>query len=208
MKSNDECIKEGTCKNGVKINVEVNNKGNYNFYVIDDNNGELTLIMDRNLGSNIAYITKEDYEGSKGTNYGDNGNSELGPLTALKQLEDLTSDWTNIKSYNYILENDMDNRNGNYSYKSMEIKNVKARLLTYTESAKLGCTTEKDNCPEYLYTNLNGTGDDKTYGYWLSTASSFYQSDGWMNCYTKNLIRHHVYRALSYGIRPVIKVKK
>ncbi len=93
LKSDNNCLKsKDICPNGTKVNVQVNNKENYDFYVIKDTGSELTLIMNKNIGPTVAWITKEDYEAAGGTesDYGEFGNNNKGPLTALKQLEDLT----------------------------------------------------------------------------------------------------------------------
>ncbi len=105
----NNCIKDITtkCENGTKVKVRVNNKENYDFYVINDDGSELTLIMDRNLGPTVDWITKEDYEAAGGTAWDEQyGSNNKGPLTVLKQLEDLTKDWTNIEAYSYTLEDD------------------------------------------------------------------------------------------------------
>ena len=105
--TNNSCLTDGICENGTKLNIKVNEKENYDFYVIKDDGEELTLIMNKNLGPTVAWITKEDYEAAGGTAWDEKyGANDKGPLTALKQLEDLTKDWTNIKAYDYTLEDD------------------------------------------------------------------------------------------------------
>ncbi|MBE6148667.1 MAG: hypothetical protein E7167_04180 [Firmicutes bacterium] len=85
---NNECIKKGNVcslqdiKNGVYVDVEVNDKKSYGFYVISNTENEMTLIMNENIADNIDW------------------HHELinmkGPLEALGQLSDYTYSWTKI----------------------------------------------------------------------------------------------------------------
>ena len=81
LESENECIKYNeTCENGTLVKVKVNDESTYNFYVINDTGNELTLIMDKNIGPKVAWITESDYTNAGGTNYGTFGNNEKGPI--------------------------------------------------------------------------------------------------------------------------------
>ncbi len=67
--------------------------------------------MNKNIGGTVSWINNEDYVKAGGIAWNESyGANDKGPLTALKYLETLTKgwtdNWTNIKSYDYILEND------------------------------------------------------------------------------------------------------
>ena len=209
MSSENNCIKRGySCSKtemladeGIKVKVEVAQNIFNDFYVINDENEELTLIMDRNLydetdenNGNVAWYNKL--------------NNSSGPLTALEKLKEKTSVWTNINEREYIYSDD----GGGNKYNIEEPYLMKARLPKYTELTNLGCKRDAVGCPSYLYQNLYGTGDDNTKGYWTSAAKSDSSHhslcvyiDGKISfSYT---IYGHPYSAIA-GIRPVITISK
>jgi len=206
---NEKCLEEDIKSDeGIKVNVQVNESENYDFYVVSDTGSELTLIMDRNLGNKIEWISKTDYNDD--TNYGTFGNNNKGPITALQELKSLTSTWKNIDPYSYILTNDSDNLGGSYGYTEVLEENVKARLLTYTEANSLGCTSSSGSCPIWLSANLSSMNTaEEPYGYWLSTAYSSSSSWAWLINSSKKLeYNFYLYSNNGNGIRPVIKIKK
>ena len=205
--TNNTCLTDGICENGTKLNVKVNEKENYDFYVIKDDGNELTLIMNKNLGETVAWISQTDYEESGGTNYGEYGNNEKGPLTVLEELKIRTKDWTNIKAYDYTLNDD----SGKNKYQSIKIENVRARMLTYTEAIKLNCIYEENNsCPEYLYENSGDLKDTNSSlrGYWLSSAHFDSSQYGLGINLFGRVSYNNVNRDFAYGIRAVIKIPK
>lgn len=196
MTSTDNCINEGKCSAGTKVKVQVSPNEKYNFYVIDDNTTALTLIMDSNLGDNVAW-------------YADANDNSQGPKTAVAELKKRTSGWTNIpeSEYTYI-----DDGGGNEYAAFTEI--MRARLITYKEATeKLGCTYTGGSCPDWLYKNLLSTGSDtdsvgnSKNAYWTSAA---YYNDikESFSLYRYGKIGHHSTAASVNGIRPVITLMK
>ncbi len=221
--TNNTCLTDGICENGTKLNVKVNEKENYDFYVIKDDGEELTLIMNKNLGPTVAWITKEDYEAAGGTAWDEKyGANDKGPLTALKQLEDLTKGWTNLKSYNYTLEDDKPSKleqkigisNSRTMYKPVKRTNVRARLPKLSDIEDL-IVLDLENeeqpiiMPAYLYENLSiENTDEKPYAYWLSTANSDSSSISFDVYYHGFVDGHSVFYYYTGGVRPVIKISK
>lgn len=213
ISSNNSCIRnvDLLCDNGTVVKVQVNENTSYDFYVIADTGNELTLIMDRNLGENVIGITQEDYNGAGGSSWvsADLGSNSEGPLTALITLENRTANWNNISPNTYILENDDDGNEGVNTYEPIIRTNVRARMLTYTESINLGCTNGNNNCPDYLTSNLSAENTNQMpLGYWLSTVSSSMYYDGYGIECGSGLINTGIVEESSYGIRPVIKLSK
>lgn len=209
MTSTSTCIKDvnSICPSGTLVKVQVNVEDAYNFYVIEDSGNELTLLMDRNLGSKVVWVSSADYIASGGTleNYTAN-NISRGPLTALVALEERTSDWINIPTMSYTLNDD----GGNAKYLPISKTNVRARMLTKTEIQKLGCSQGTSSCPAYVYINTS-TGNTNTqhWGYWLSSATGV--SNNFTDGLTVDCIGRQYMDVVSkgaYGVRPVIKLSK
>ncbi len=214
--TNNSCLTEGICENGTKLNVKVNEKENYDFYVIKDDGNELTLIMNKNLGPTVAWISKEDYIAAGGTesDYGYTGNNNKGPLTALKQLEELTSDWTNIPAYNYTLEDDRPSKmielfeSLEIMYQPIKRTNVRARLPMLTDIENI-VDWETAKIPTYLYENLvEPTVDGQHRAYWLSTATTGPSDCSFVVDYEAGIHAGIVSYSVSIGSRPVIKISK
>ncbi len=219
----NNCIKDITtkCENGTKVKVRVNNKENYDFYVINDTGEYIELIMDRNLGEKVAWISKEDYIKAGGTesDYGEYGNNNKGPLTALNQLEDLTKNWTNIPAYDYTLEDDkplkIEEQQGKSSktmYQKVTRTNVRARLLSITDIEDFIVLDLKNNSitmPKYLYENLSEANTEgKPHEYWLSTAFSNHTYYSFNVNYNGGVGGTDGHNYGHGGVRPVIKVSK
>jgi len=205
MTSASTCIAgEKICVNGTAVTVNVNDTISYRFYVINDDGNELTLIMDRNLGEKVAWITKEDYEAAGGFWNMSYGSNDKGPITVLKRLENLTKDWSNIEAYNYEVIDDSANKR----YSSLKRTNVRARLLTKTELIKLGCNENNTNaCPQYLSKNLSASDtNEQPKGYWTTTTWKNESSYVFYVSYNGYLYGNNVMNTT--GIRPVIKIPK
>ncbi len=205
LKSQNNCINTGTCSNGTLVNVQVNSSENYNFYVINDTGSELKLIMDRNLGNQDVYwIVYPDYVEAGGTNWDSNHYyADVGPRTALKELESRTSNWTNIKAYDYTLVDEADPYQGKILYQPIKRTNVRARMLTYAEANTLGCTKSSNSCSTYLYDNL----DSSQRYYWLSASASMEGNQNALVMYYTGRLDFTTAPSKG-GIRPVIKVPK
>ncbi len=221
--TNNSCLTDGICENGTKLNVRVNEKENYDFYVIKDDGNELTLIMNKNIGPKVAWITKEDYEVAGGTNWNSQyGANDKGPLTVLKQLENLTKDWTNIKAYDYTLEDDKPAKleqelalsDSKSMYQPIKRTNVRARLPKLSDIEDL-IVLDLENeeqpiiMPEYLYENLSEANTDgQPYLYWLSTAHSYGSNGSFIVFYYGHVGGSSVFGYYNGGVRPVIKISK
>jgi len=212
MTSENACIKNGICNEtdilaGIKVNVKVNDDENYDFYVIDDTGTKLTLIMDRNLGENVAWINAEDY--IKANNKNANPDtceftscSDEGPLTALNELMIRTNEWINIPEIKYTYSDD----SGIMRYSDFDII-MRSRILTNTEinNIKIACDGA---IPDWLYGNLKNTGDNNTEGYWLSTANNTQVYYATFMGYGGSSFRNNIDINWMYGIRPVIEISK
>ena len=229
ISSTSECVTSGTCSdteinNGIKVNVKVNDKENYDFYVISDNGTELTLIMDRNIGTQVAWVTKVDYNDD--TNYGSYGKTDKGPITTLNYLNNQTANWTNIdpiESYTYD-----NNLNDSSAYQKLEITNgegvltskdgattttltgvSRARLLTYEEADAL-CRVNSYKTPTWLYTNLSSSNTTEVpKAYWFLTTHPPYTYDVRAMYYDGVLTYNNmVSNETTHGTRPVITLSK
>ena len=83
---------------GVTYTCELGDGEENTFYVLETSGDNVSLIASMNLGTNVAWVTKEDYLAAGGTesDYGTYGNNKLGPITANKILEERTSGWTKL----------------------------------------------------------------------------------------------------------------
>ena len=98
----------------------------------------------------------------------------------------------------------------NFTYNYIKRNFVRARILSYTETQKLGCSnTLTLTCPEYLWDNLNSQkNNDLPTGYWLSTSETSKPFSAW-KMQSNGLIGNDIVSSsLSSGVRPVIKVSK
>mgnify|MGYP003304901226 CR=1 FL=1 len=214
------------CPNGTLLNIQVNETTAHDFYVINDTGTVMTLIMSKNIGEKVSWVTKVDYANDSA--YGPNGNNNKGPITALKYLNSQTSGWTfidPITSYTYN-----NNPNGNtytFGYQRLTVTNgnavltdqigtttaiagiTRARLLTYEEASALQ-TANSGTTPSYLVTNLSADNTTAApYGYWLSTAAPEKDTDARYVIYSGKLTyTHYVSNETNRGVRPVITVKK
>ncbi|MEG0026355.1 MAG: hypothetical protein RR732_03705, partial [Bacilli bacterium] len=158
--------------------------------VVSDTEDKVTLIMDKNL---ISFVAWSDF------NIVSNG-----PDTALKTLEIATKEWTNVSSFNYeLLILNVDNTTSSIAMKT----NVKARLLTKNEALNLSCVGGRNFCPSWLVTNLSIDNTEKLpFGFWLSTAVR--QNVAWYINYSKDLNGSTVYYLGQLGVRSVIELYK
>ena len=224
------CVTNKTeCAPGTPVAIQVNASDVYNFYVIDETENEVTLIMDRNIGNKVSWVSKVDYNDD--INYGEYGRNDKGPITALNYLNSQTSTWTNIPEMeNYTYDNNLNGTTKTHGYQKLEITHgigklinqdgdmtttlsgtSRARLLTDEEAKNksIGCTTSSGSCPEWLYTNLSILNSTETpAGYWFLTSNSAYsylvQS---IDCGGK-IYSNHVYYGTNQGVRPVITLSK
>lgn len=208
-------VPKGFFEAGDEYICKVNDNTSYNFYVLSDNgNGTINLILDHAITDSAWY---------------DVSDNASGPEVALKNLNDLTTTWSNIDNIsldfedeNYDLTTLLEGThtsgygsittNGSkttiYRLDNSEVRtftNLKARLLNMRELTKLGCSVKEDSCPSWLVYNNEGEVES------LHTLSSLSASN--TNVievfgnegapYLKSTIATD-----SLSIRPVITIKK
>ena len=208
MSSMDNCINIGKCEAGTKVNVKVNNREKYDFYVINDNTTELTLIMDRNLGGKVMWATADDYAmaNTDSTSCSTASCTDEGPVTAVAILKERTAGWINIPERDYTYSDD----GGGNKYEGFT-ETMRARMLTYTEATTtLGCDTSTNgSCPSWLYTNLSSSNTtEQTYGYWTSSANRWSVTWAHIIIYDGYVFGSDSYRDTVNGLRPVIELSK
>ena len=168
-------------------------------------------MMDRNIYASgnttepdVAWITKSAYVAAGGTeaDYGDYGNNNKGPRTAVAELKTRTSGWSNIPERTYTYSDD----GGGNKYTSFT-ETMRARMLTYTEANNIK-TANNNTMPTWMYINLNGTGDNNTYGYWLSAAIAYDSTSAWGVGCSGDINGYYVYSETNVGLRPVITLSK
>lgn len=105
-------VPTGEFKYGDEYTCDVGDGEDKTFFVIHQENKNLvSLIMDSNIDENgkaiksstingptVAWASLEDYVASGGlaSNYGENGQTDKGPVTANKKLHEYTSNWVNL----------------------------------------------------------------------------------------------------------------
>ena len=158
-KSGNKCT-EKEIYDGQLVNVKVNDSENYDFYVISDDGTNLTLLKNGSLGPTVAWLNYEDLESV--FNYHDWAGPKFGPYTILKQLNNLTSSWTNIN----VIENyDFQNPGfSNSGYKGLKISNGVVTITTkdLTEAVVPG-TSRARLMTEEEYNTIKGYGDPDDY---------------------------------------------
>ena len=205
------CITDGSeCSKGTAVALQVNDTETYNFYVIDDTDGKLTLIMDRNLGDNVAWISEADYTtaNTDSTSCPYTACNDEGPITAVATLKERTSGWTNIlkKEYTY---NDDEERNRYTAF----TETMRARLLTEEEATDIR-TANNGTMPSWMYVNLKNTGSntdsagDNKYGYWISETTPGNTNNARSIYHNNGGISNAVVFYFGYGLRPVITISK
>lgn len=169
------CAKEGNkCSqkdiiDGQLVNVSVNNKTNYDFYVIDDDGEILTLLKRKSLGDIVAWCSRDDKYDVFLAEENADGNI-YGPYTALKYLNELTNDWTNIDFINnYNFENP--NTWGNKAYLGLNIQEGVITLISNSSTTKIVPGQARARLlTESEFKYITGTQDDNYNGdnnHWL-----------------------------------------
>ena len=191
------CLNDGTeCAPGTPVAIKVNATEVYNFYVISDEDNEVTLIMDRNI-----YVSGSTTDVNV-VWYADSADNSHGPTTAVTTLKERTNGWNNIPERVYTYSDD----GGGNMYSSFT-ETMRARMLTKTEASALK-TVNNDRIPSWLYVNLKEKGDNNTWGYWLSTADGNYSDSAISMYYIGNFSRTNVTDSRYIGLRPVITLTK
>lgn len=171
----DDCASTGVCKVGTPFIIQVNEIETYKFYVLSDDGEKVNLIMDKNIKDFVQWAP--------------NFNSD-GPISAIEQLQQETSDWTNLLERNYKISDENEDK----AYKDFYIKS-RSILPTYS---LISNTLDS----KFVYENLN-----KNSGYWITKANPLKS----FNAYIVNsdgVIQLVDISSEDYGIRPVITVYK
>lgn len=195
---------------------------NYKFYVLNtaqENAKTVDLIMSHNINSDgsIAYsgitntgnniynltswINEEDYlkENGKSSDWGDSGNNNKGPITALNFLKKATSKWTNLDRI--IVNTYIDTSGKVYNMKEYKMY---ARLPYYSEVSMVSSDTKWLINNLYNSASITGLNDIKTItGYWTLSSKPY---GAWGIRGDGTLFGVYIYRDSVYGVRPVITV--
>ena len=155
-------VARGDFNYGDEYTCDVGDGENKIFFVIENSENNVSLIMNTNVGvdgksvtpsstnlSTVAWVSKEDYVASGG-NVDSDGCcvfNDKGPVTATKALKEYTSTWTNLHP-------------------------SQIKLPTYDQLYKAAGNIES-NLPIWLYDYLDGTIHSVVdlCGYWLSSIS-------------------------------------
>ena len=218
------------CK--VKDNMEKDFKDGYYFYVLStEADGTVNLIMDRNINSDgtpvtkailesdknsnggiynlVAWVSQKDYNDD--VNYGEGGNNNKGPLTAMNFLQEATKTWTNTNKILIDSFESYDFENNIYYKNQMKSYNVYARMPYYNE-VNLDTSTNKMWLIDYLsgeYDEEEGLVGreneiDGIVGYWTLYSPVDDTSFALAVYYAGGLGNFGVYSNDVIGVRPVI----
>lgn len=152
------------------------------FYLLNIQTDSVSLIMDKNIGSNVAWNAANTINN--------------GPESAIAYLKRLTKKWNNVA---VSMPNGLDiaKAGGDNSWNSNKVSETLSGWLY----SNLNCAI--NTCTEVVDENDSGT----TLGYWVTTvydSTKAYQVD-----YSGKLgYNHEIVDAGYYGIRPVITVSK
>ena len=115
---------------------------------------------------------------------------------ALSYLNLITANWTYIDRIN------------SYEYKNTGIMYSNFKI-TKDELINLGCSNLYESCPKWLYSSLSSSNTNKNpYGVWTITTSNSISNYVFTLFYTGNIDTNVSTNKYSYGIRPVIELKK
>ncbi len=211
-----ECYKDknaNSCSVGTIIKYRVKENEEHYFYVLHDDGDKITMQQRENIIKSKEWYKEED-------------DNWYGPETILPELEDATKTWTNVNVIEYqpgvtiLYENQytgcsISGLTCNYNKYTMSQRKARARMITFQEAKKTGCTVNNVSCPEWLYnylyksTSYDGSYDDTSgdYGYWTMSASNGNNSDAWLvrndGCLAINQTMSR-----AYGARAVVEINK
>ena len=197
-------IPQGQFAYGDEYTCELGDNDEKTFFVLETNGDDVSLIMNANVDSNgkaitssnipndkgtVAWVTKEDYLAAGGTeaDWGNDGNNNLGPLTAEKILKSNTKGWTKLNLSQITLP----------SASQVAIASGK----TFDGHSVIGLS-------QWLYDYLDETTNPvpALVGYWTDT----HEIDVSINALHIMSYGYIVFNnvKVSYGIRPVITISK
>ena len=205
-------VPKGDYVRGDEYTCEVKEGTYYTFFILSKEGNKVNLIMDSNVRKDgtpvkeenptdkglVAWISKSDYIEAGGTEeeYGNLGNNNKGPLTAMKYLQSATSSWTNLEEMQI----------STFKYNNGMIKEM-TTFTTYArmpDKSELFYTEWLTNYMSYSSSYPNRTVVSGVGGYWISSA----RFDSSCNAYSVD--RRGLFNNCpasyknSYGVRPVI----
>ena len=109
----------------------------FKWNVLQNNDETLDLISDHNLGPKTAWIDERDFISAGGTKeeYGTRGNNKYGPLTALKELKNVSKDFQNVETL--TTQDNVTRKNAAGSEYTINYNGYKARLAGAQELADM-----------------------------------------------------------------------
>ena len=135
-------------------------------------------------------------------------------LTDVIFKDTLAKKLNEINSYEYkntgIMYSNFKINNGKTTIDEKEVSGTsRARLITKDELINLGCSNLYESCPTWLYSSLSSSNTNKNpYGVWTITTSNSISNYVFTLFYTGNIDTNVSTNKYSYGIRPVIELKK
>ena len=178
----------------------------------DDESDTINLLLDHNTTATVAWASKDDYiaDGGTSTNYGNNGNSDRGPLTALDKLQTDTSSWNKSINARLIEASEIAKVTGNTTWTTSS-----SYYYFHNNTQTQYTGTKGTNNFAWLFDNTAGcttygcnVADSGTSGYWTGTAHSGEKSAAWYVLNDGTLYARFVSAVDIPGVRPVITVNK
>ena len=159
---------DGEISRGDKYSYEVNDKDEFNFYVLSIEGDKVNLIMDRNICES-GEATSSSTDACTVAWYETSNDNAKGPITAMTKLYNATKKWINVPSMNLDYDDTQDNINAGYTentnngYKGIKITNGVGTITNKTEDSTtpIGNTTEplKARLPKYEEVYNKDTND-------------------------------------------------
>ena len=177
---------------GVTYTCELGDGEGNTFYVLETSGDNVSLIAGMNLGTTVAWATKEDYIAAGGTesDYGSSGNNNLGPITANKILKERTSGWTKLDEDQITLPSGK-------------------QIATAGGDTKWNDSTYGNGFSSAKWLYCSPKFIKETAGYWTSSPNASDARNAWSVNAGGNLNSNIGVRYSSvYGVRPVITILK
>ena len=157
----------------------------------------------------VAWINQQDYLSVGGIpeEWGEYGNNNKGPITAMNYLEEATKDWTNT---NEVKISEFTDKTGK-SYTITKTYNTYARMPYNSEvnnvsTDKLWLIDYLDSSEDEMLGVVGRTGVNKVYGYWIFS-TDLDASIALRITYVALVSQGRVNNETFNGVRPVINLK-
>lgn len=183
---------------GTEYNCDPGDGTERTFYVLEENGDNVLLIMDRNIGGMVAWISKEDYLNAGGAEveWTEEGNNDRGPLTAINYLFRVTSEWNNV-TVNLLTEKQIADAGGDTEWTD---DHYTGKVLSNWLYQNLNCNINE--CTEPVSGDTAKTGTVNRY--WTASPRASNSAIAW-NVYI-NYLSLNVSNEV--GVRPVITLLK